>query len=136
MVTGRLGQPAPVSMITSSAFCEPSMVSESLNELEGVVWGEPTFDSHLITTCYRLRTKPVDEFTVEDFRIMIGQKFSLDYLMPLAIVELEREPLAEGDCYPGDLLAKVIECGEWLRSHPELLSRVVAVAEHAAAELG
>ena len=63
-------------------------------------------------------TKPVDQFTVEDLRIMVGQKISLDYLMPLAVVELEREPLAEGVYYPGDLLANVIECGEWLRSHP------------------
>jgi hypothetical protein len=71
------------------------MLGKTLDELEGVVWGEPTFDSHLVTTCFRLRTKPVDQFTIEDLRIMIRQKIGLHYLIPLAIVELEREPLAE-----------------------------------------
>ena len=112
------------------------MRGKTLDELEGVVWGEPTFDSSLVTICHRLRTKPVDQFTVEDLRIMIGQKISLDYLMPLAIAELEQEPLAEGDYYPGDLLANVIECGEWLRAHPDLLHQVVGVAKRAAAGLG
>jgi hypothetical protein len=44
------------------------MPGKTLDELEGVVWGEPTFDSYLVTTCHRLRTKPVDEFSVEDLR--------------------------------------------------------------------
>ena len=108
------------------------MSGKTLDELEGIVWGEPTFDSHLVTTCCRLRTKPIDEFTVEELRIMIGQKIGLDHLMPLAIVALERDPLAEGDHYPGDLLANVVGCGEWLRSHPNLLLRVVAVAKRVA----
>lgn len=46
------------------------MPSKSLDQLEGVVWGEPSFDSHVVTTCHRLRTKPIDEFGVEDLRIM------------------------------------------------------------------
>ena len=73
---------------------------------------------------------------VEDLRIMIGQEIGLDYLIPVAVAELEREPLAEGDYYPGDLLANVIRCGEWLRLHPDLLVRVVGVAQRAAAGLG
>lgn len=46
------------------------MPSKSLDQLEGVVWDEPSFDSHVVTTCHRLRTKPIDEFGVEDLRIM------------------------------------------------------------------
>jgi ABC-type nitrate/sulfonate/bicarbonate transport system substrate-binding protein len=48
---------------------------------------------------------------------------------------LEREPLAEGDFYPGDLLAKVIGAVEWLQSNPEWLARVIRVTERAWAEL-
>src|SRR5262245_62623721 len=111
------------------------MLGKTLDELEGVVWGEPTFDSYLVTTCHRLRTKPVDEFSVEDLRIMIGQQIGLPHLMPLAIPVLEREPLAEGDFYPGDLLSNVIGAVEWLRANPEWLARVIRVTERASAEL-
>lgn len=112
------------------------MSGKSLDDLEGIIWGEPTFDSHLVTTCHRLRTKPIDEFTVEDLRIMIGQKIGLAYLMPVAIGELERNPLAEGEHDPGDLLVNVIAAAEWLQSHPELLQRTTVVAERALISLG
>jgi hypothetical protein len=111
------------------------MPGKTLDQLEGVVWGEPTFDPYLVTTCHRLRTKPVDEFSVEDLRIMIGQKIGLPHLVPLAVAVLEREPLAGGDYYPGDLLANVIGAVEWLQSNPEWLARVIRVTERASAEL-
>jgi CDI immunity proteins len=111
------------------------MPGQTLDQLEGVVWGEPTYDSHLVTTCHRLRTKPVDEFSVEDLRIMIGQRIGLPHLVPLAVAALERDPLAEGDFYPGDLLASVIRAAEWLQANPEWLARVIRVTERASAEL-
>jgi hypothetical protein len=111
------------------------MPGKSLDELEGVVWGEPTFDSDLVRTCHQLRTKPIDEFTVGDLRIMIGQKIGLPYLVPLAVAILEREPLVEGNYYPGDLLANVIGAVEWLQSNPEWLARVIRVTERALADL-
>jgi hypothetical protein len=39
---------------------------------------------------------------------MIGQNIGLTYLIPLAIEQLQRDPLVEGDYYPGDLLAAVV----------------------------
>ncbi len=107
------------------------MPGKTLDDLEGAVWGEPTFDSHLVTTCHRLRTKPVDDFSVEDLRMMIGQQIGLPHLIPPAVVALERDPLAEGDYYPGDLLVSVIGAAEWLQAHPEWLARVIRVAERA-----
>ena len=111
------------------------MPGKTLDQLEGVVWGEPTYDSHLVTTCHRLRTKPIDEFSVEDLRIMIGQQISLPHLVPLAVAALERDPLAEGDDYPGDLLANVIGAREWLQANPEWLARVIRVTERALRKL-
>src|SRR5438046_2491656 len=111
------------------------MAGDTLEKLERLVWEEPNSDSHLVTTCHRLRKKPIDEFTVEDLRIMIGQKIGLPYLLPRAIAVLEREPLVDGDFYPGDLLANAIACNEWLQLHPELLARVVTVAGRAVTEL-
>src|SRR5690242_18900599 len=79
-------------------------LSKTLDQLEGAEWSLPTGDSYLVRTCHSLRRKPLREFSVEDFRIMISQGISLALLIPLALEVLDREPLAEGDFYPGDLL--------------------------------
>jgi hypothetical protein len=98
--------------------------TKCLQELEHDDWGEPTFSSHLVTTCHRLRRKPLSEFSVEDLRILIGQGIGLRFLMPLAIDRLEQEPLVEGDFYPGDLLTAVLRTDEsFWAGHPECLKR-------------
>src|SRR5678815_2612089 len=83
----------------------------TLDELDPPAWGEPPFDSHLVRTCHALRRKPLREFSVEDLRIMIGQRIGLRWLMPLALKVLEADALAEGDLYPGDLLAAILKVG-------------------------
>jgi CDI immunity proteins len=99
--------------------------SRTLQEIERHDWGEPAYDSYLVTTCHRLRRKPLNEFTAEDLRIMIGQKISLPILMPLAVEWLEREPLAAGHYYEGDLLAVVTTVGDdFWADHPDSLQRV------------
>jgi CDI immunity proteins len=110
------------------------MPGKTLDDLEGVVWGEPTFDSYLVMTCHRLRTKPIGDFSVEDLRIMIGQHIGLPHLIPCALDLLERDALAEGDYYPGDLLASVMGAAEWLQEHPEWLVRLVRVTQRVSAE--
>jgi hypothetical protein len=37
----------------------PSEVDKSLQELERADWGEPTYDSYLVTTVHRLRRVPL-----------------------------------------------------------------------------
>lgn len=107
--------------------------NKSLQQLDGKDWGEPSYDSHLVTECHRLRRVPLCEFTVEDLRIMIGQQFSLEYLIPLALEQLRAEPLAEGAFYPGDLLEAVLRAGgQFWQQYPELRDEAVAVAAVAA----
>ena len=103
--------------------------AETLEQLEGEVWGEPTYDSYLVQTIHALRRKPVREFTVEDLRITIGQGLGLKYLTPFALSHLEAEPFSEGHFYPGDLLASVLSIPRefWL-AHPGEARRVAAVA--------
>uniref|UniRef100_UPI00403EFBEE contact-dependent growth inhibition system immunity protein n=1 Tax=Paenibacillus sp. FSL K6-0276 TaxID=2921450 RepID=UPI00403EFBEE len=48
------------------------------------------------------------DFSVEDLRIMIGQGFSLKYLVPIALRYLADNPFVRGDFYKGDLLVCVI----------------------------
>ncbi|WP_233562944.1 contact-dependent growth inhibition system immunity protein [Micromonospora musae] len=81
----------------------------TIEQLERNVWPDPGSDaSALVTLCTQLRRKPLAEFTVEDLRIMLGQEIGVPALLPLAVQVLLRDPLAEGDYYPGDLLSNVL----------------------------
>lgn len=74
--------------------------------------------SHLIKTCNALRKKQLKDFSIEELRVMIGQDIGLEYLIPMAIVVLEKDILAEGDLYEGDLLTSVLisEKSFWKKS--------------------
>jgi contact-dependent growth inhibition (CDI) system CdiI-like immunity protein len=112
----------------------PSILDKSLQELEHKDWGEPTYDSYLVTTIHRLRRVPLRQFTVEDLRIMIGQNIGLQYLVPLALEHLRRNPLAEGDYYPGDLLKMVLSAdAKFWQNHPEWRKEVDEIAQRATA---
>ncbi|MFF5079446.1 contact-dependent growth inhibition system immunity protein [Actinoplanes sp. NPDC000266] len=105
-------------------------MQQSLEEIEGKAWGEPPADaSRLMATVYTLRRQPVGTLGVEGLRVLIGQKEGLETLVPLALDELERDPLAEGDFYPGDLLAAVVRAPHsyWER-HTDQAARLRAVA--------
>ena len=112
----------------------PSILDRSLQELEHADWGEPTYGSHLVTTVHRLRRVPLRQFSVEDLRIMIGQNVGLQYLIPLALEELRRDPLVQGDFYPGDLLKSVLSADpEFWRNHPDWRQEVGEIAQRAMA---
>ncbi|MFI2652256.1 contact-dependent growth inhibition system immunity protein [Micromonospora fulviviridis] len=81
----------------------------TIEQLERSVWPDPGSDaSFLVTRCAHLRRKPLAEFTVEDLRMMLGQEIGVPALLPLAVQVLLRDPLVEGDYYPGDLLSNVL----------------------------
>jgi hypothetical protein len=109
------------------------VIGQTLEELEGRRWPEPGYASGLVMTVHRLRAKPITDFSVEDLRIMIGQGVGLPHLVPHGVELLEQEPLAEGDFYPGDLLAAVVGQREWLAGYPKLAGRVAAVVRKALA---
>ena len=109
-----------------------SVLDKSLQELEQSDWGEPTYDSYLVTTIHRLRRVPLRQFTVEDLRIIIGQNIGLQYLIPLALEYLRKDPLSEGDFYPGDLLKTVLTAdANFWQDHPEWRKEIDEIAEHA-----
>ena len=85
---------------------------KTLEELEDDYWREPEYDSHLIVTCHQLRKKKLEAFQVEDLRIMIGQNIGLKFLIPIAMEVLDKNILAQGDFYEGDLLKNVLTCDE------------------------
>jgi len=107
--------------------------SSTLEQLDGEDWGEPNYNSYLVRTVHALRRKPIAEFTVEDLRIMLGQKFGPEHLVPIALSRLEADPFAEGHFYPGDLLGVVMELPrEYWSAHASEASRMDAIARQAA----
>jgi hypothetical protein len=113
---------------------------QSLEQIEGDSWGDPPPGATaLIATVHELRRKPVGALSAEDLRVLIGQKLGLDVLVPCALARLEREPLLEGDYYPGDVLVAVlgVPSSYWL-ANPALLAtleKVVASIEGADADV-
>ncbi len=103
----------------------------TIEQLERDVWPDPGRDAtSLVRRCVELRRKPLAEFTVGDLRVMLGQEIGVPALLPLALQILLRDPLTEGDYYPGDLLANVLRLPEsaWsgLRAERERLRSVLA----------
>jgi hypothetical protein len=79
----------------------------------------------LIKRCLELIKLPLNEYTIEDLRLMIGQDFGLSYLIPLAIEKLNDDLFAEGDLYEGDLLANVLKIDRtFWKQNPDLWMQV------------
>lgn len=81
---------------------------KTLENLEKRSTDNPNDKSYLIKRCSELYKTPLNEFKIEDLRIMIGQQIGLDYLIPLAIDTLKNNLFAEGDHFEGDLLKNVL----------------------------
>lgn len=109
------------------------MMNKTLTELEGHDWGEPKSDSHLVIRIHQLRKTPLHSFGTEDLRITIGQRVGLQFLLPVALSMLEENPFAEGDYYPGDLLAAVVRSANedlW-RQNAEMRERLARILSNA-----
>ncbi len=117
--------------------------TKTLQELDERDWGEPTFPSYVVVNCHRLRRVPLQGFTTEDLRLTIGQtnifRDALPYLVPLALEQLEINPIASGNFYEGDLLENVGRVpDDFWNAHPDLkarFNRVAAIAMPLLAQL-
>ena len=106
--------------------------SRSLEEIEDDYWGDPPADAtRLMTTAYALHKRPIGELDVEGLRLLISQQIGLRTLIPLALDYVERDPLAEGDFYPGDLLDALMRRvpESYWQAHEDQRARVRVVAE-------
>lgn len=83
--------------------------SKSIEQLENNYWkDEIEFPSNLVINCHKYRKIPIKDLTIEQLRLLISQKIGIEYLVEIAIEELERDVLAQGDLYEGDLLEAVL----------------------------
>jgi hypothetical protein len=62
---------------------------KTLEKLENDYWGHPNYDSYLVTRVHEIRKIPLLELTDDDIAMMLRQKFSLDYIVPLAVDRLK-----------------------------------------------
>lgn len=101
----------------------------SLTQLEEVDWGLPDHSSSLVHDVHRLRNVPLKDLSTGDIRLLIGQSVGLPYLVPVALDALEKDPLAEGSFYRGDLLVAVtsIPASFW-DAYTHLKSRALKIA--------
>lgn len=91
------------------ATLENNWRQKSIENLEKQNFGDPSeAPTNMVKRCLELCKVPLDKFTVEDLRLMIGQGFSLRHLIPLAIEHLKTDIFVEGDLFPGDLLKNVL----------------------------
>src|SRR3954447_11478168 len=112
------------------------IADQTLDELEGVEWGPPPYDSGLVINVHRLRRVPLKQYRLEDLRLMIGQKVGVNYLVPRALDHLEAHPLASGDLYPGDVLASVARLPDsFWSTHRHLIPRAIRAIDGALARV-
>ncbi len=85
---------------------------QTIEQVDGP-WPEPDGSAtRLVRMVHRLRKVPVQNLTVEDLRVLVGQRVSLEIVMPRVLDELMRNPLASGDFYPGDLLVATLRIAQ------------------------
>ena len=108
----------------------PADTEQSIEQLEDSFWGEPEFDSYAVTSCHKLRQIPIGELTVENLRLLVGQKMGLPHIMPLALERLAENPFCGGNMYDGDLLLNVlkIDASFWVE-HMDLFRKLFSVME-------
>lgn len=109
----------------------------TIESLEDDFWGNAPDDStDLIMEIYSLRRKNIEDFSIENLRLLIGQNIALDILIPKTINVLYENVLAEGDYYEGDLLKAVVGCDAdyWLK-HPTEKNNMVSLIKNRLSDL-
>ncbi len=83
---------------------------KSLEILENKKWGDTVnAPNNLVKRCIQLSKISVDNFNISDLRLMIGQKFGLSFLIPIALEKFRDNVFIEADFYEGDLLSSILD---------------------------
>jgi len=109
-----------------NGFPEKNWRTKTIQSLDKKDYGDPQHaPTPMVRRCLELCRTPLSEFTVEDVRLMIGQRFSLKYLVPLAIEHLNLDIMVEANYFPGDLLTNVLRIDKDFWRENELLWRQI-----------
>ena len=89
-------------------------LEKTLAQLEKEIGDEifPDDLSPLVGREKELTRKPLKDFTTDNLRFMIQQRYGWKFLIPLAIEILADNPFTSGGYYEGDLLKAVVSVDE------------------------
>lgn len=86
--------------------------SKTIEELEGTKWNSPDDNSsNLVATCHRLRKVFIELLSIENLRMLLGQDIGTNYLVPIALEYLMKDPWMANAFFEGDLLLNVLRLG-------------------------
>ncbi len=80
----------------------------SINQLTGSTSNAIGEFSYLVDRIEQLCDKPISDFEIEDYRILINQGIALKHIVPPTIDILSQDLFAEGDYFEGDLLKSIL----------------------------
>jgi hypothetical protein len=104
-------------------------LTRSLEQIEGSALA-PAGRTPIGKRCAALRSVPLGALSAGDLGALIGQRMSLDLVVPRALDMLAKSPLVAGEDYPGDLLGAVLRIdGSFWLTHPRWHARVAAIAD-------
>jgi hypothetical protein len=83
--------------------------NSSLNSLLGWKKDPPPYPTSLVERVNTALELPIKDLTWKQIRMLIGQNFGLEYLMPWAIDALEKRPLYSIEFYEGDLMVACLQ---------------------------
>lgn len=108
--------------------------NKSISELEGWKWKSevPKRETHGGIECrfYELHNIPISKLGLDDIRFLIGQNSALEYLVPKAIKELQKNLFVEAEYYEGDLfcsLAKINNNPNYWLSHEKEKQELISL---------
>lgn len=111
-----------------------TLLERTIADFEGYDPADFAFPSPMVKRIEALWSVPLGQLGIEDLRLIIGQRRALRCLLPLALARLADDPLAEGNLYPGDLLAAVLRLPDEVWStQPDLHQAARQVVARAAA---
>lgn len=121
-------------MLANIMTDQPPDYSRSLQELEGCEWSDSEADdTPMVQALHAIRRKPMTSLTDGELRLAVSQRVGEPFIVWLAIDRLEKAPLLDGDCYPGDILSALVRQTDQLvwDTNPLLKDRLTAIYKRA-----
>lgn len=118
----------PISGFLSDRLLMPS---ESLCELSGETsLADPSqYPSGLVKRVAKAWVVPLAEITCAQIRVLVGQKFGLEWLARPVALFVAGHPRAECDLYPGDLTRATLAAAEEMLQHAPIETRAMLATD-------
>lgn len=104
----------------------------TIENLEGIIWPEPEFQSSLVLTSHALRKKPINELTPSELSMAFNEDIGTEFLKERVLEVLDTEP-AIGDLFEGDLILAVMRSKQF-RTDDEFRKKIIEKADETLTE--